>query len=251
MRRQTCRTAIALLGILGAACQQDGPPPPEPQEIQGLRIGTDAYIAYQHADCETVYRLTQPDVLDSMQTTELRHSLRLVRGFCQELDGDQPTARATYHDLVDDAPDSFAAADARERLRILDLLADDPSFAERIQRAAQGPRGAREAREPADRPPALYPPLARASGVEGFAVVDFGIAPDGRTVDPIIVDAEPPFLFEATALRAVRSWEYKSKRKADPSQRYVIRIAFRTAVEPVLVDEEADPKTGSVGIVQP
>lgn len=251
MRRIIRRAAIALLGIVGFACRQDGPPPPEPVAIQGIQIGTDAYIAYQHADCETVYRLTQPDLLGSMQATELRHSLRLVRGFCQELDGDQPTARSTYHELIDEAPASFAAEDARERLRILDRLADEPTFADRIQRAALGPRGARDVREPAERPPALYPPLARASGVEGFAVVDFGIAADGRTVDPIIVDSEPPFLFEATALRAVRSWEYKSKRKADPAERHVIRIAFRTAVEPVLVDEEPDPKTGSVGIVQP
>ncbi|MBK7950584.1 MAG: energy transducer TonB [Deltaproteobacteria bacterium] len=244
MRRIIRRTAIALLGIASFACQQDGPPPPsESAEIQGIQVATDAYVAYQHADCETVYRLTRPDLLAAMQATELRYSLRLVRGFCQELDGDQPAARATYREAIQEAPTSFAAADARERIRILDLLADDPGFLERVERAAQGPHGPSGSREPAERPPALYPPLARAAGIEGFAVVEFGVDPAGRTVDPIIVDSEPPFLFEATALRAVRGWEYKTKRKADPSQRHVIRIAFRTAVEPVLVDEE--PGTSS------
>jgi TonB family protein len=243
MRRLIRRTAIALIGFASFACQQDGPPPAEPAEIQGIQIATDAYVAYQHADCETVYRLTQPDLLDSMQATELRYSLRLVRGFCQELDGDQPAARTTYRQVIDESSTSFAAEDARERIRILDLLANDPGYLARVERAAQGPRSASGTREPADRPPALYPPLARASGVEGFAVVEFGIDPSGRTVDPLIVDSEPPFLFEATALRAVRSWEYKSKRQADPSERHVIRIAFRTAVEPVLVDEE--PGTSS------
>lgn len=239
MRRIIRRTAITLLGIASFACQQDGPPPAsESGEIQGIQVATDAYVAYQHADCETVYRLTQPDLLEAMQATELRYSMRLVRGFCQELDGDQPAARSTYREVVREGPTSFAAADARERIRILELLADDPGFLERVERAAQGPRGSSVSREPAERPPALYPPLARAAGVEGFAVVEFGIDPAGRTIDPIIVDSEPPFLFEATALRAVRGWEYKSKRKADPSQRHVIRIAFRTAVEPVLVDEE-------------
>ncbi|MBY0400568.1 TonB family protein [Myxococcota bacterium] len=243
MRQIICRAAITLIGIAGFACQQDGPPPSEPAEIQGIQVATDAYLAYQHADCETVYRLTQPDLIDAMQATELRHSLRLVRGFCQELDGDQPASRQTYHKVIDEAPTSFAAADARERLRILDLLARDPDFAARIERAAQGARSAAGSREPAERPPALYPPLARASGIEGFAVVQFGIAADGSTLDPIVVDSEPPFLFEATSLRAVREWEYKSKRQADPSERFMIRIAFRTALEPVLVDE--DPSASS------
>ncbi len=72
MRRIIRRTAIVLLGIASFACQQDGPPPAEPAEIQGIQIATDAYVAYQHADCETVYRLTQPDLLDARQATELR-----------------------------------------------------------------------------------------------------------------------------------------------------------------------------------
>ena len=124
MRRIIRRTAIALLGIASFACQQDGPPPSEPAEIQGIQVATDAYVAYQHADCETVYRLTQPDLLEGMQATELRYSLRLVRGYCQELDGDQPAARTTYRQVIQEAPTSFAAEDARERIRILDLLAD-------------------------------------------------------------------------------------------------------------------------------
>ncbi|MFO0688917.1 MAG: energy transducer TonB [Myxococcota bacterium] len=249
MGRIIRRTALALVGVASFACQQPGPPPAEPDGIQGIQVATDAYVAYQHADCETVYRLTQPDLIDAMQATELRYSLRIARGFCQELDGDQPTARTTYHRVIQEAPTSFAAEDARERLRILDRLADDPGFLERVERAARGPRVAVEPREPTERPPALYPPLARASGIEGFAVVEFGIDAAGRTTDPIIVDSEPPFLFEGTALRAVRSWEYKSKRSADPSQRHVIRIAFRTAVDPVLLDEaggatDAPPPAG-------
>lgn len=245
MRRIIRLAAITLIGIASFACQQDGPPPSEPVEIQGIQIATDAYVAYQHADCETVYRLTQPDQLDAMQVTELRHSLRLVRGFCQELDGDQPTSRQTYRQIIDEAPSSFAAADAHERLRMLDLLARDPEMLKRIERAAQGARSASGSREPTERPPALYPPLARAAGIEGFAVVEFGIAVDGRTLDPIVVDSDPPFLFEATAVRAVRGWEYRSKRRADPSERYMIRIAFRTALEPVLLDEDPAASTSS------
>ncbi|MEZ4332671.1 MAG: energy transducer TonB [Myxococcota bacterium] len=213
--------------------------------MQGLQIAADAYIAYQHADCETVYRLTQPQQLDAMQATELRYALRLVRGFCQELDGDQPTARLSYRQVIREAPPgSFAAADADERLRALDRLADDPEFARRLEQTALRPPVLPTPREASERSEALYPPLARAAGVEGFAVVEFGIRRNGQTTDPVVVDSEPPFVFEGTALRAVRSWRYRSKRQADPDERHMIRIVFQTAT-PVTLEEqaagEADP----------
>lgn len=230
---------LVLSGLLSnlLACQHAKQPQPTPEETQGLQIGTDAYVAYQHADCETVYQLTQPDTLDAMQATELRYSLRLVRGFCQELDGDQPAARITYRRVVSEGSSSFAAADAKERLRILDLLADDADYARRVEEAGQGTREPVDAREPSTRSPASYPPLARASALEGFAVIEFGVSRQGKTIDPLVVDSEPPFVFDGTALRAVRGWQYKAKRKADRDQRHVIRIVFRTAVDPVMVDE--------------
>lgn len=237
MRGISAGIAAVLGGLLSLACRQNAAPPPAPEEIQGIQIATDAYVAYQHSDCETVYRLTQPDVIDVMQATELRYSLRLVRGFCQEIDGDQPAARQTYRRLMDEASTSFAAADARERLRILDREVADPDYLRRVEDAGQRPRQPIGTREPSVRTAALYPPLARASGVEGFAVIEFGVARDGKTTDPIVVASDPPFVFEATALRAVREWIYKPKRRADPDERFVIRIVFRTAVEPELLEE--------------
>jgi TonB family protein len=246
MRRIMAGIAAATGGLLAAACQQNAAPPPSPEEIQGIQIATDAYVAYQHADCETVYRLTQPDVIDAMQATELRYSLRLARGFCQEIDGDQPAARQTYHRILDEGPSSFAAEDARERLRILDREVDDPDYLRRVEDAARRVRPPQVAREPNVRTTALYPPLARAAAVEGFAVVEFGVEENGKTVDPIIVDSHPPFVFEGSALRAVRQWIYKSQRDVDPDARSVIRIVFRTAVAPELIDgpgQDAVPET--------
>jgi TonB family protein len=233
--------AAAVGGLLFLACLQNSPSAPSPDEIQGIQIATDAYVAYQHADCETVYRLTQPDLLDAMQATELRYSLRLVRAYCQETDGDQPTARSTYHRILDESSTSFAAADARERLRILDLQADDPDFQRRVDEAARRASKAGKPREPTERTVALYPPLARASAVEGFAVVEFGVTREGKTADPIVVDSEPPFVFEGTALRAVRGWVYKRERGADPDARQVIRIVFRTTVEPAIIEGSEAP----------
>lgn len=250
--RGTALLLLALAGLLTSACATRGPTESDASEsaesesMQGVQIATDAYIAYQHADCETVYRLTQPQQLDAMQPTELRYSLRLVRGFCQELDGDQPTARLTYRQLIREAPNgSFAAADAEERLRTLDRIADDPAFARYVEQSARRPPSLPEPREPSERSEALYPPLARVAGVEGFAVVEFGIRRNGETTDPVVVDSEPPYVFEGSALRAVRSWRYRTRRAADPDERHMIRIVFRTAVAPVTLEEA--PSAGAGG----
>ncbi len=250
--------AAAASGLLVLACQQTAEAPShaqEAQEIQGIQIATDAYVAYQHSDCETVYRLTQPGVIDALQASELRHSLRLVRGFCQEIDGDPAAARQTYRRLIDEASASFAAEDARERLRQLDLEADDPGYARRIEDAARRVRQPSAPREPSARSAAQYPPLARASAVEGFAVVEFGIAGNGKTLDPIVVASDPPYLFDGAALRAVREWVYKSQRKSAPDARYAIRIVFRSTAAPTLIDEAEAPglvraveSTGSGGL---
>lgn len=254
MRNAAGWIATVFVSALALGCRHEAGPRPSPTEIQGtqgIQAATDAYLAYQHADCETVYRLTQPSEIEAMEVSELRHSLRLVRGFCQELDGDQPEARKTYRRLIDDAPNSFAAADAQERLLVLDRLADDPDFATRIERVAREGMQAVAPREPDLRADALYPPLACASGVEGFAVVDFGIGRDGRTLDPVVVDSNPPFLFEGTALRAVRGWEYKTMRRADPDDRHVIRIVFQQASDipsdiPSVAEEGAGAATGTL-----
>jgi len=241
MRRTIRAGALALTGAIALACQHDAPAPAAPPAdgIQGIQIATDAYVAYQHSDCETVYRLTQPEVIDGLEATELRHSLRLARGFCQEIDGDVPAARATYHQVIDDARSSFAAADARERLDVLDRLAKDPDFAPRVEEAARRAKQPTSTREPSERTSALYPPLARAAGVEGFAVVEFGVTRSGKTVEPIVVASDPPYLFEGSALRAVRSWQYKSQRSADRDDRQVIRIVFRSASDPVTLEDGA------------
>jgi len=244
MRRIDRGIATALFGIAALACATDQPAPeavPESDPVQGIQVATEAYVAYQHSDCETVYQLTQPAQIDALQATELRHSLRLVRGFCQELDGDQPAARVTYRQLIDEAPKSFAAADAEQRLETLDRLADDPEFARRVEAASKRASRPAATREPSSaREPASYPPLARATGVEGFAVIEFGVTKRGETIDPIVVDSDPPFVFEATSLRAVRGWQYKSQRRADPDERLLIRIVFRTAVDPVTVEDEGE-----------
>ena len=53
-----------------------------------------------------------------------------------------------------------------------------------------------------------YPAAARADGIEGFVVVRYNVTLDGRVSDARVVRAEPPDIFDAAALAAVRSWVF-------------------------------------------
>ena len=54
--------------------------------------------------------------------------------------------------------------------------------------------------------PALYPPLARAAGVQGVVVVEVTIGADGRVVDVRTLRSIPPL--DESAVEAVRRWEF-------------------------------------------
>jgi TonB family protein len=77
-------------------------------------------------------------------------------------------------------------------------------------------------------------------------VVEFGVLPDGQTDAVIVVDAEPPLLFEGTALRAVRKWRYEKDPKAAEAQRQVVRIVFRLPGKSDS-DEVAETEPESIG----
>ena len=54
-----------------------------------------------------------------------------------------------------------------------------------------------------------YPQRALARGVEGWVLVSFTIAATGAVTDPMVVDADPPGVFDAAALRAVMRYRYR------------------------------------------
>lgn len=54
-----------------------------------------------------------------------------------------------------------------------------------------------------------YPQRALARGVEGWVLVSFTIAASGAVADPFVVDADPPGVFDAAALRAVMRYRYR------------------------------------------
>ena len=55
----------------------------------------------------------------------------------------------------------------------------------------------------------IYPAQAKASGVQGYVVVEYRVSEVGLVLDPVVVDSQPPGVFDASALAAVRSWRYR------------------------------------------
>jgi TonB family protein len=224
------RTGVAAglaIGLLLTGCEPRGL---TPSEFEKVRIGIELYVAYDRGDCETVLPASDPHRLADWEVNEVRHSVELLHGFCLERQGRPDEARSVYRDLVREAPDSFAAQDARERLRILKIERNDPERAGWMRRANERADPAAPGRTPIERRPATYPPVPRVAGVEGFALVEFGVTPEGETEEPLIVDSSPPFVFDGATLRAVRRWTFEPDPGADATRRQAIRIMFKRLV---------------------
>jgi TonB family protein len=196
------------------------------------------YRDYERGNCGRVAVQADPERIRSWETTEARHSMVLVRGFCQEKAGNVQGARETYRQLITEAPLSFSSDDARERLRVLRLTERDPHYKAWVEAARFRYAERDENRIPVDRVPAAFPPLAQQAEIEGYAIVEFGITPRGDTDSPIIVDSKPPLIFDGTALRAVRKWRFTRDLDSTESKRQVIRIVFQPQVNESTLDEE-------------
>jgi protein TonB len=59
--------------------------------------------------------------------------------------------------------------------------------------------------------PPRYPRRAVRSKIEGIVTVEFTITRDGSVINPAIVQAAPPFVFDQAALRAIRRWKFRPK----------------------------------------
>ncbi len=238
LNRWIAATAIALAAVSLGACR---PQVLTPTELEAATAATDAYHAYEKGDCATVDRLTDDESLDVWEFNEMHHSMRLLNGFCREVEGDIEAARRVYRRLVVEAPTSFAADDAAERIRILKLSEEDPSYLAWMESARDRKDVSRPQRRPMDRPPVQFPPLAKATGIEGFTIVEFGVTKRGNTENPVVVDSRPPLLFDGTSIRAIRRWQYMRERRVDADDRQLIRLLFRRDGRLETIDDEPGP----------
>jgi len=57
----------------------------------------------------------------------------------------------------------------------------------------------------------LYPRRAAIAKIEGFVTVEFTITETGTVIDPTVVEAKPPRVFDREALRAILKWKFKPR----------------------------------------
>lgn len=74
-----------------------------------------------------------------------------------------------------------------------------------------------------------YPNRALERGIEGWCQVSFTVDENGSVVDPVVVDADPPDIFNSASLRAVQRFRFNPRTKdgqavRTPGVQYVFRF---------------------------
>ena len=59
--------------------------------------------------------------------------------------------------------------------------------------------------------PPQYPRRATQRGIEGWVLVEFTITETGAVINPIVIDADPPGIFNRSAMRTIVKWKYKPR----------------------------------------
>lgn len=65
---------------------------------------------------------------------------------------------------------------------------------------------------------AIYPPDAKAQGLEGHVVVRYDVNAEGRVHNARVVAAEPPEVFNESALQAVSRWRFRPPERDGEAQ---------------------------------
>ena len=54
-----------------------------------------------------------------------------------------------------------------------------------------------------------YPSRALSRGIEGWVLMEFAIDELGLAVNPVVIESDPPGIFDRAALSAVKRWKYR------------------------------------------
>ena len=57
----------------------------------------------------------------------------------------------------------------------------------------------------------VYPRRAQQRGIEGYVLLEFVVTTSGAVRDPVVVEAQPPGVFDQSAIRAALKFKYKPK----------------------------------------
>ena len=82
--------------------------------------------------------------------------------------------------------------------------------------------------------PPQYPRRAINKCIEGWAIVEFTITETGAVINPIILDAEPPGIFNRSVMRTIVKWKYKPRivgGKAVPRTNIIHTVTYELGPE--------------------
>ena len=99
-----------------------------------------------------------------------------------------------------DAPDGDTLAIAAPSVDVDPNIGGDLSL---------GMRATDAERVPIVRDQPQYPMRAADRGLEGWVNVEFTITTNGSVRDPVVVDSQPPRVFDRAAVRAVKKWKFR------------------------------------------
>jgi protein TonB len=76
--------------------------------------------------------------------------------------------------------------------------------------------------------PAQYPNRALQRGIEGWCLVSFTVTEQGTVIDPVVVDAEPPNIFDSASTRAVTRFKFNPRMvDGQPVEVHNVQYVFR------------------------
>ena len=85
---------------------------------------------------------------------------------------------------------------------------------------------------PLVRVPPQYPHRAAERAIEGWVLLEFTITKSGSVSDPVVIDADPPGIFDRSALRAVRKWRYQPRiQNGEPVERHGVQTVISFELE--------------------
>lgn len=57
----------------------------------------------------------------------------------------------------------------------------------------------------------VYPRRAESRGIEGYVIVEYTVTRTGSVMDPVVIEADPPGVFDRAAIRSALKYKYKPK----------------------------------------
>jgi len=56
----------------------------------------------------------------------------------------------------------------------------------------------------------VYPPAAKAEGIEGYVVIRYDVTAEGAVINAEVVEADPQGVFEEAALASILQWRFRA-----------------------------------------